>query len=126
MVEGAVACLERRLSARSLQPSSTLFDRMIDEIDAMEQTSPTEWEQMEQLKKDIIHWCIVTGRGMVDNYHHNVLLAQEKYFVKRGVDESKAEWQLKVIQAIETRRLHMLERSSCTIQLKLATKFKNN
>ena len=91
MVEGAVACLERRLSARSLQPSSTLFDRMIDEIDAMGQTSPTEWEQLEQWKKDIIHWCIVTVRGMVDNYHHYVLLAQEKDFVKRGVDESKAE-----------------------------------
>ena len=121
-----MACLERRLSARPLQPSSTLFDRMIDDIDAMEQTSPTEWEQMKQLKKDIIHRCIVTGRGMVDHYHHGVLLAQEKYFVKRRVDESKAEWQLKMIQAIETRRLHMLERSTCVIQLKLATTFKNN
>ena len=99
---------------------------MIDEIDAMEQTSPTEWEQMKQLKKDIIHRCIVIGRGMVDHYHHNVLLAQEKYFAKRGVDEAKAEWQLEVIQTIETRRLHMLERSTCLIQLKLATTFQND
>ena len=75
---------------------------------------------------DIIHRCIMTGRGMADNYHNDALLAQEKYFVKRGVDESTAEWQLKVIQAIETRRLHMLERSTCAIQLKLATTFKNN
>ena len=126
MFEEEVACLERRLSARPLPPSSTLFDRMIDDLDAMEQTSPTEWEQMKQLKKDIIHRCIVTGREMVDNFHNDVLHEQKKYFVKRGVDESKAEWQLKVLQAIETRRLHMLERSSCTLQLKLATKFKNN
>ena len=98
---------------------------MIDDIDATEQTSPTECERMKQLKKDIIHRCIVTGRGMVDNYHHNVLHEQKKYFVKRGVDESTAEWQSKVIQAIETRRLHMFERSTCVIQLKLATTFEN-
>ena len=126
MVGEEVACLERRLSAKQLQPSSTLFDRMIDDIDAMEQTSPTEWEQMKQLKKDLIHRCIMVGHGMADSYHHDVLHEQEKYFVKRGVDESKLEWQLKVIQAIETRRLHMLERSTCVIQLKLATTFKNN
>ena len=94
MVEEEVACLERRLSAKQLQPSSTLFDRMIDDIDAMEQTSPTEWEQMKQLKKDIIHRCIMVGRGMADSYHNDVLHEQEKYFVKRGVDESKLEWQL--------------------------------
>ena len=78
MVEEEVACLERRLSARSLQPSSTLFDRMIDDIDAMEQTSPTEWEQMEQLKKDLIHRCTMTGRSMADSYHHDVLHEQKK------------------------------------------------
>ena len=120
-----MACLERRLSARPLQPSSTLFDRTLDDIDAMEQTLPTEWEQMKQWKKNIIHRCIMVGHGIADSYHNDVLLAQEKYFVKRGVDESKAEWQLKVIQAIETRRLHMLERSTCVIQLKLATTFEN-
>ena len=126
MAEEEVACLERRLTARPLQPSSTSLDRMIDDIEAMEQTSPTEWEQMKQLKKDIIHRCIIIGRGMADRYHNNVLHEQKKYFVTRGVDESTAEWQLKMIQAIETRRLHMLERSTCVIQLKLATKFKNN
>ncbi|CAF0722754.1 unnamed protein product [Didymodactylos carnosus] len=113
MVEEEVACWERRLLARPLQPSSTLFDRMIDDIDATEQTSPTEWEQMKQLKKDIIHQCIITGRGMAHRYHNDVLHEQKKkYFVKCGVDESTAEWQLEVIQAIETRRLHMLERST--------------
>ena len=46
MVEEEVAFLERPLSARSLQLSSTLFDRTLDDIDALEQTSPTEWEHM--------------------------------------------------------------------------------
>jgi hypothetical protein len=86
VVEEEVACLERRLAARPLQPSSTLFDRTLDDIDATEQTAPTEWEQVKQLKKDIIHRCIMTGRGIADNYHNDVLLTHEKYFVKRGVD----------------------------------------
>ena len=104
MVEEEVACLERRLSARPLQPSSTLFDRVIDDIDAMEQTSPTEWKRIKQLKKDIIQQCTVRGRGMVVRYHNDVLHEQKKCFVKRGFDESTAEWQLEAIQAIETRR----------------------
>ena len=66
------------------------------------------------------------GRGTADSYHTDVLHEQEKYFVKRGVDESTAEWQLEAIQAIESRRLHMLERSTCVIKLKLATTFNNN
>ena len=126
MVEEEVACLERRLTARPLQPSSTSLDRMIDDIEAMEQTSPTEWEQMKQLKKDIIHRCIIIGRGMADRYHNNVLHEQKKYFVKRGVDESTAEWQLKMIQAIKTRRLYMLERSTYVTQLKFTTAFENS
>ena len=68
----------------------------------------------------------MTGRGISDNYHQDVLLEQEKYFVKRGVDESISEWQLEVIKAIETRRLHMLQRAACVTQLKLANTFKNN
>ena len=99
---------------------------MIDDLDAMEQTSPTDWEQMKQLKKNIIHRCIMAGHGMADSYHNDVLHEQKKYFVKRGVDQSTAEWQLEVIQAIETRRLHMLERAACVTQIKLATTFKNN
>ena len=103
------------------------LDLMIDDIEAMEQTSPTEWEQMKQLKKDIIHRCIIIG-----SWHGRQVSQQCSARTERstsssvGVDESTAEWQLKMIQAIETRRLHMLERSTCIIQLKLATKFKNN
>ena len=63
---------------------------------------------------------------MADNYHVKVLIEQQKYFVKRGVDESTSEWQLKVIQPIETRRLHMRERASCVTQLELAITFKND
>ena len=57
---------------------------MIDEIDVMEQTSPVEWETVKQLKKDIIHRCILTGCSMVEHRQQDVLLEQDKYFVKRG------------------------------------------
>ena len=126
MVAEEVTFLERRLSAKPLQPSSTLFDRMIDEIDATEQTSPVEWETVKQLKKDIIHRCILTGCGMVHRCQGDVLLEQEKYFVKPEVDGSTSKWPLEVIKAIESRRLHMLERAKCGIQLRLATAFKDN
>jgi hypothetical protein len=113
MVEEVVTFLERRFSTRPSQPLSTLFDRMTDEIDGTEQTSPAEWETVKQSKKNIFHRCIMTGRGMEGNYHQDVLLEQEKYFIKHGADESTTEWQLEVFKAIESRRLHMLERGTC-------------
>jgi hypothetical protein len=81
---------------------------------------------VKQLKKDIIHRCIMTGRGMADHYQQDVLLEQEKYFVKPEADGSTSKWQLEVIKAIEIRRLHMLEHGTCVTQLKVATTFKNN
>ena len=105
---------------------STLFDRMIDEIDVMEQTSPTEWERMKQLKKDIIHRCIITGRGVAENCYKAVVCEKEKYFVKRNVDESTSEWQVIVINTIESRRLQMIERAAHRAQFKLASNFQDN
>ena len=99
---------------------------MIDDIDATEQTSPVEWETVKQLKKDIIHRCILTGCQMVEHCQQYVLLEQEKYFVKPEVDGSTSKWQLEVIKAIDSRRLHMLERGARVTQLKLATVFKQN
>ena len=126
MVAEEVTFLERRLSAKPLHASSTLFDRMIDDIDATEQTSPVEWETVKQLKKDIIHRCILTGCQMVEHCQQEVLLEQEKYFVKPDVDRSTSKWQLEVIKAIDSRRFHMLERGACVTQLRLATTFKHN
>ena len=126
MVEEEVFFLEHRLTAKPLKPSSTLFDRMIDEIDAMEQTSPSEWERIKQLKKDIIHRCIITGRVVAENYHKAVVCEKEKYFVKRNVDESTFEWQVVAINAIERRRLQMIERAAYIAQFKLATNFQDN
>ena len=126
MVAEEVTFLERRLSAKPLHASSTLFDRMIDDIDATEQTSPVEWEKVKQLKKDIIHRCILTGCGMVDHCQQDVLLEQEKYFAKPEVDGSTSKRQLELTKAIQSRRLHMLERGACVTQLKLATTFKHN
>jgi hypothetical protein len=103
-----------------------MFDRMIDDIDATEQTTPTEWEKMKQLKDEIIRRTIIAGRGMAQNHYNTVLLEQKKYFIKHNVDESTFEWQVAVINAIESRRLHMIERAAYITQFKLATYFKNN
>lgn len=126
MPEEEVALLERRLTARQLRPLSTVFDLMIDEINALEPTTSTEWEKMKQLKNDIIRRCIETGRGVEEKFSHMVLLEKEKYFVKRDVDQSTSEWQSAVIDSIEIRRLYMIERASRITQFKLATNFKNN
>ena len=126
MAEEEVKLLERRLIARQLRPLSTVFDLMIDEIDATEPTTSTEWEKMKQLKSDIIRRCINTGRGVKEKFRQMVLLEKEKYFVKRDADESTSEWQLAVINSIEIRRLHMIQRASHITQFKLGTSFKNN
>ena len=99
---------------------------MIDEIDGTEQTSPTEWETVKQLQKDIIHRCIITGRGVAENYYKAVVHEKEKYFVKRIGDESTSEWQVVVINTIESRRLQMIERSAYITQFKLASNFQDN
>ena len=121
-----MALLERRLTARQLKPLSTVFDLMIDEIDATEPSMPTEWEKMKQLKNDIIRRCINTGRGIEEKFRQMVFVIKEKYFVKRDTDESISEWQCAVINAIEIRRLHMIERASHITQFKLATNFQHN
>ncbi len=98
---------------------------MIDDIDAIQETMSNEWETTQQLKNEIIRRTIITGRGMAENHYNAVVLEQKKYFVKCNVDESKSEWQVAVINAIESRRLHMIERAAYITQFKLATNFKN-
>ncbi len=117
--------LERRLIARQIKPRVTLFDLTIDEIDATEQTTWADWEKMEQLKNDIIRRCIATGRGVVETLRETMLLETGKYSVKRDVDEFVSEWQFAVINAIEIRRLHIIERASYITRFELATNFKN-
>jgi hypothetical protein len=129
-----VAILERRLTARQLRPSSTIFDLMIhniDEIiiqtnDANEQFTANELQRMKQLKDDVIHQSILTGLTMVENYRRTVMIETKKYFVKSDVDASTKEWQLTVINAIESRRLHMIERAVYITQYKLGTDFNHN
>ena len=103
-----------------------MFDRMIDDIDAIRETMSNEWERMQRLKDEIIRRTIITGRGMAENHYNAVVLEQKKYFVKRNVSESKSEWQVAVINAIESRRLHMIERAAYITRFKLATHFKNS
>jgi hypothetical protein len=128
-----VAILERRLTARHLRPLSSIFDLMIhniDEIliqpnDANEQFTANELQRMKQLKDEVIHQSILSGLGMIESFRRIVVIEKEKYFVKSDVDASTSEWQLAVINAIESRRIHMIERAVFITQYKLATDFKN-
>jgi hypothetical protein len=89
MFEHEVVILERRLTARHLQPLSTIFDLMIDKIDEIlmktkntnEQIPANELERMKQLKNDIIHQSIIAGLTMVENFRRTVAIQKEKYFL---------------------------------------------
>lgn len=126
MIEEEVALLERRLTARQLVSRPTLFDLMLDDIDATQQTTPMEWEGIKQLKNDILRRGIMADCGMAEKFRNAALAEKEKYFVKRNVDESITNWQMAVINTIERRRLHMIERAAYITQFKLSTDFKND
>ena len=103
----------------------------IDEIlmqttDASGQTTGDELKRMKQLKNDVIHQNIIDGLTMIENFRRTVAIDKKKYFVKSDVDAPTSESQFAMINAIESRRLHMLERAVYMNQYKLATNFKNN
>jgi hypothetical protein len=81
---------------------------------------------MNQFKNDIIHQGIITGRQMGENFVKLVHAEQQKCCFNRNDDESQSEKQVSVIDAIETRRLHMIKRAKYITQQKLATYFKQN
>ena len=139
MIDEQVAILECRLTSKQLSPASTLLDRLIDNIDTTlvktndvnDQTASTpfpsdQFEKMGQLKHDIVQQSIITGRQMAEGFVKIVLDEKEKYYFKESDDESQSEMQLAGFNAIETRRLHMIQRAKCITVQKLATYFKQN
>jgi hypothetical protein len=61
---------------------------------------------------------------VTEKFRQMILIEKDKYFVTCNVDEATSEWQVAVINAIECRLLHMIERASYITQFKLATNFK--
>ena len=107
---------------------------MIDKIDEIlilpsdtnAKTTADKLERMRKLKNDIIHQSIIAGIAMVENFHRTVAIEKGTYCVKSDVDTPTSVCQLALINANESRRIHMIERAVYTTQYKLVTNFKNN
>ena len=136
MNEEDMALLEHRLTSTQPRASSNLVGRMIDDIDTIltksNQTVQTsanncfvsnEINRLQALKKDIIHQAIITNRGMVENLKTIITAEQNKFSLKNRFMESTSTWQKIVLDTIEMRRLHQVERARFIIQYKLATSF---
>jgi hypothetical protein len=79
-----------------------------------------------QFKTDVIQQSIITSRQMSENSVKIVRDEQQKCSFNRNDDESQSGKQLLLINATETRRLHMIKRGKYITQQKLATYFKQN
>jgi len=134
-----VAILERRLTSKELPPASTLLDRTIDSIETilanpndvtegnvLITSSSHQFEKMNQMKHDLIHQSILAGRETIATYMKTILAEKQKCSFNKNINDSWSDIQVAVINAIETRRLHMIERAKYITQQKLATYFKYN
>ena len=103
--------MKHRLTARFLRSLPTIFDLMIDKIDeilmqttdADEQTNANELERMKQLKNDSIHQSIIADLTMVENCRRTVAIGNGESILKSDLDTPTSEWQLAVINALESR-----------------------
>lgn len=75
-----------------------------------------------RLKDDVISQCSTIEDKLLHTYDEAILDEQQKCSVgSKTVNDSIDESHLKVINAIEAYRLHMIERAKCMTQHKLAT-----
>ena len=129
--------MEQRLTAISLSATTNLSDRMIDNIDtkinalqyllsrdASDIYSSNEFEKLNQLKKDIIHQSIEVGRQMLEPFAHTIEDEQKKFFVNKYSTEQSNETEIAMVDAIQTRRLHMIQRANYITEQKIFTSFK--
>ena len=79
----------------------------------------TDMERLRTLKKDIIDQAIVTSSKIIDNLNLIIQSEENKFAVKNRYMESTSEWQKSVFNAIENRRLHMIQRANFIIKHKL-------
>ena len=141
MIKQDIALLEHRLTSNETQRSSSsdLIHRMIDDIDAILGNSsitvkgpsiasspPNEINRLQVLKRDIIHQAINSSHGMTEMFNAIIQKEQNRFLLKNRFMESTSEWQQAVSNAIENRRLHMIDRSNFIIAHRLATSFKKN
>jgi hypothetical protein len=134
MIEEVIALLEHRLTSTQSQSASNLVGHMIADIDTIlknsnetVKTSPTtctlsnEIKRLQVMRRDIIHQTIIASRRMAENLKTMIQIEQNKFSLKNRFIECTSEWQKMVLNAIEIRRLHMIERASFTIKHKLGS-----
>jgi hypothetical protein len=139
MIDEQVAILEHRLMSKQVPPASSLLDHKIDDIDiiirnqqdAIEQDasnnrSSYQFDKMNQFKNDIIQQTIIISCQMGENFVKIVRDEQQIHSFNRNDDESQSDKQVSAINAIETRRLHMIKWAKYITQQKLPTYFKQN
>jgi hypothetical protein len=133
-----VAILEHHLNSNQLLPPSNLLDHIINNIkimlltqaqDTIEQqnasitTSFDCLEKLGQYKHDVIQQSVITGRKISDSLAKIVLDEKQKYCRSENDAKAQSEWWVAVINAMETRRLHMIERAEYMTKHKLASFF---
>jgi vacuolar-type H+-ATPase subunit H len=132
LIEENIALLDHRLtSSKTLTPSNLVdhimndIDKTIDDLNATVQTSPNacslfnEIYRLQSLKSDIIKQAIFTSRRMIEDLNTTMKKEQKKFISMNRLTGSKSEWKIKVLNAIEIRRLHMIHRVNLIIQYKL-------
>ena len=136
-VEKQVAIMEHRRTARAVLPSSTLFERMLDDIDtqiaetvdvidltASRKFICSESRKLRQLKQDLIRRSITSGRVIKADYATIIQSEKQNFFVKTNTDEHTLRMHVAILDAIELRRSHMVERAKYITQQKLLSDFK--
>lgn len=136
-IQENIAWLKYRLTtgrSSSIQSGSNILYRVIDDIDTIlaksnetHQTSTPEsnWTneipRLQQLKKDIIEQAISTSTGMIENLNGIIQSERNKFFVKNRYMESTTAWQQTVLNSMDTRRNHMIERANYINRYKMKT-----
>ena len=133
-IEEDIALLECRHTTTQSQSTFNLVHQMIEHIDhSLRQLNSTdeisqggclnstnEVKRLRALKSDIIQQAILTSRGMKENLNATIQIEQNKFSLKNRYMESTTGWQTRVFDAIEMRRLHMIERANFVTRHKLA------
>ncbi|CAF1457027.1 unnamed protein product [Adineta steineri] len=135
-----IAILKQLLISKQPLLASTLFDHTINRIetsltqldDVMVQddksasVSSSQFETMNQLKHNIINQSIITAREMAENSAQIILDETQKLLSLKHDDQHSHELHITVVNAIEDRRFHMMQRGNYMIQEKLATYLRQN
>lgn len=83
-----------------------------------------EFEKLKQFKQDIINQSIQAGRNLIESFKKTVHDEQKKFFIKKNADEHRYNMDVTLLNTVETRRLHMIEREKYITKQTLSTLFK--